>query len=126
MDFNGQYLTYEDYKFLGGSLVIKPFNLLEFRARTEIDDRTQGRLKNLENQKLEVKICVYEIINKIYDFSKKETPSGIKSENIDGYSVTYSDIEEITKAHKKDIQNIIDTSLGECKLDDGTPYLYRG
>ena len=30
MEFNGQYLTYNEYKALGGSLDITPFNLLEF------------------------------------------------------------------------------------------------
>ena len=47
MEFKGQYLTYEDYKALGGTLDLTPFNLLEFEARRRIDIKTQNRLKNI-------------------------------------------------------------------------------
>lgn len=126
MDFDGQYLSYEDYKFLGGSLAIKPFNLLEFKARKEIDDKTYGRLKHLSNQLLEVKTCEFEIINKLVSASKLEEKTGVQSENTDGYSVTYADVEKLAENNQKDISNIINTYLAECKLEDGTPYLYRG
>ena len=46
MEFEGQYLTYEDYKGLGGTLDLMPFNLLEFEARKKIDINTKNRLKN--------------------------------------------------------------------------------
>ena len=40
MEFEGQYLTYEDYKALGGTLNDQmPFNLLEFESRKQIDKR---------------------------------------------------------------------------------------
>ena len=48
MEFSGQYLTYPEYKSLGGTLDIMPFNLLEFEARKKIDNRTLYRLKNVE------------------------------------------------------------------------------
>ena len=44
MEFKGQYLTYQEYKALGGTLDEMPFNLLEFNARKKIDERTFGRL----------------------------------------------------------------------------------
>ena len=50
MEFKGQYLTYQDYKALGGTLDLTPFNLLEFEARKEVDDCTYGRLKKLDTQ----------------------------------------------------------------------------
>ena len=38
MKFEGQYLTFEEYKSLGGTLKDKtPFNLLEIEARNQID-----------------------------------------------------------------------------------------
>ena len=46
MEFEGQYLTYEEYIDLGGTLDLMPFNLLEFEARRKIDIRTQSRLKD--------------------------------------------------------------------------------
>ena len=55
MDFSGQYLTYSEYKVLGGQLDQTPFNLLEYDVRKEIDKQTLGRLVNLEEQREEVK-----------------------------------------------------------------------
>ena len=48
MEFSGQYLNYEEYKSLGGTLDIMPFNILEFESRKRIDERTQNRLKDIE------------------------------------------------------------------------------
>ena len=44
MEFEGQYLTYNEYKALGGRLDQTPFNILEFEARRKIDERTFERL----------------------------------------------------------------------------------
>ena len=63
MEFTGQYLTYDEYKVLGGNLDQTPFNLSEMKARKIIDKYTQGRLIDLETQVLEVKSCVYDLIN---------------------------------------------------------------
>ena len=48
MEFSGQYLTYEEYRALGGTLDLTSFNLLEFEARRQIDIKTFNRLKNVE------------------------------------------------------------------------------
>ena len=56
MEFKGQYLTYEEYLSLGGTLDQTPFNLLEYNARKKIDERTFGRLvdKGQEYQEIVV------------------------------------------------------------------------
>lgn len=130
MTFEGQYLTKDEYIALGGNPDIgdMPFNLLEFRSRKEIDNRTQSRLKNLESQVQEVKLCDFDLINKIEKFIKESQRDLTKtSENTDGYSITYSDIsKEFTDIQNKEIRTTIDTYLSECKLDNGIPYLYRG
>ena len=128
MEFNGQYLTYEEYRALGGTLDLMPFNLLEFRSRKEIDKPTYGRLKDLKEQVQEVKVCDFDLINKINVFIKNENRDrSVSSENTDGYSVTFNDInKEFTQQEKLEIASTIDTYLSECKLEDGTPYLYRG
>ena len=48
MDFTNQYLTYEEYMVLGGTLEEVPFNELEYECRRIIDSRTQNRLKNAD------------------------------------------------------------------------------
>jgi len=120
MDFSEQYLTYAEYRSLGGTLDITPFNLLEFEARRNIDIRTLNRLKGIDSAKIpqEVKLCEYNLINSINDFAesiKSATGNGnIASENIDGYSVSYvksSSIKDIISSKGAEIDDIIRTYL---------------
>lgn len=121
MEFNGQYLTYEEYKNLGGTLEEMPFNILEFKARKQIDNATFNRLVDLKSQVQEVKMCIYDLITEL---NKSEEQSNKSSESIDGYSVSYKSVD--TKEQNKIYGNIIRDYLGESKLEDGTPYLYCG
>ena len=120
MEFSGQYLTYEEYKGLGGTLDLTPFNLLEFEARRQIDIRTFNRIKDLDSEDIpqEVKLCEYNLINSIGSF-KNATDSvasggNVKSENTDGYSITYisaGEISDVVKSRQDEIDNIIKTYL---------------
>ena len=127
MEFNNQYLTYEDYKSLGGTLDEMPFNILELKARQIINERTQNRLKNVEKIPQEVKICVYDLIQIInkYNNSKNSTSSNISSENTDGYSVTYKSGTELTEEQKKQYDDVMETDLYGVIVDN-TPILYLG
>lgn len=120
MEFSGQYLTYEEYRLLGGTLGITPFNLLEFEARRQIDIRTLNRLKNVSSEKIpqEVKLCIFNLIDAINNYAssiKSATENGnIASENTDGYSVTYvksAQIKEIVSSRSTELNDIIDTYL---------------
>ena len=117
MDFSRQYLTHEEYVELGGTLNQTPFNLLEFESRRLIDIRTQNRLKNVENVPQEVKLCEFKLINSIDGYTKsinKAVNENIKSENTDGYAVTYAtttDIEGIIKSKSAELNDTINTYL---------------
>ena len=128
MEYSGQYLTYEDYMALGGTLDLMPFNLLEFEARKEIDKYTFGRLINLDEQVNEVKLCVYNLINTLQGYNNDKTRNkAVSSESIDGYSVSYgANTIDTSKAKESAIKGVINTYLSQCKLDDTTSYLYRG
>ena len=129
MDFTKHYLTYAEYKVLGGNLAETPFNLLELKAQKEIDKYTFGRLQDLQEQVNEVKVCEYELINKYDNYQKAESKqsSGISSESTDGYSVSYgTKSSDSVSSMNQDIENCIKSYLAECKLEDGTPYLYCG
>ena len=127
MEFNNQYLTYEDYKSLGGTLGEMPFNILELKARQIINERTQNRLKDVEKIPQEVKICVYDLINTMnkYNLSNNSTSSNISSENTDGYSVTYKSGTELTEEQKKQYDDVMETDLYGVIVDN-TPILYLG
>lgn len=119
MEFSGQYLTYQEYHDLGGTLQEDPsFNLLEFEARRIIDVRTFNRLKDSTNIPNEVKLCVFDLINSLDSFSKSingtASNGNIASENIDGYSVSYvtsNQIKEIVESRNKELGNIVSTNL---------------
>ena len=132
MEFSGQYLTYEEYKALGGNLDITPFNLLEFEARKKIDNRTQNRIKYMNSKPEEVKLCVNAMINTLVQYvidSSKGINKNIASESIDGYSVSFitgSQIQESIKSKKSELEDIIQTYLGDIRTSDNIPVLYLG
>lgn len=117
MEFSEPYLTYEEYRALGGTLDLTPFNLLEFESRRLIDIRTQNRLKNVDTIPSEVKLCEFKMINSIDGYTKSVNNAvneNIKSENTDGYSVSYAtttDIKEIIKSKSAELDDTISTYL---------------
>ena len=128
MTIEGQYLTYQEYTELGGSLAEAPFKLLEFESRQIVDKYTFGRLKELSSQIQEVKLCIYKLIDTLKSYNASQIQNkAIKSESIDGYSVSYDNgTTSLEQAKNSELYDIVNTYLSECYLDDNTPYLYRG
>lgn len=116
MDFTNQYLSYEEYKELEGTLEEVPFNELEYECRRIIDSRTQNRLKKADEIPQQVKMLEYKMIQDLqgYYISLKKAQSGISSENTDGYSVTYissTQIGQLVESNTKVLQDLISTYL---------------
>ena len=127
MEFEGQYLTYQEYKALGGTLDEMPFNLLEFNARMKIDERTFGRLVDKGQEYKEVKLCVYNMITTLNSYSSYDTQNkAISSESTDGYSISYGTPQKsTTEAKNSELEDIINTYLSNLIVDD-VSVLYRG
>ena len=135
MEFDGQYLTLEEYNILGDGdteLAQMPFNLLEFEARRRIDLRTQNRLKEVESIPQEVKLCEYNLINSIQNYANTingvASNNGIASENTDGYSVSFitsNQISDIVASKTKELDDIIRTYLLGV-IVDGQHLMYTG
>ena len=116
MDFTNQYLTYEEYMVLGGTLQEVPFNELEYECRKIIDSRTQNRLKNADEIPQEVKMLENKMIQTLqgYYVSLEKAQSGVASENTDGYSVSYISSNQISKLIEGKIdvlQDLVSTYL---------------
>lgn len=111
MEFSGQYLTYNEYKELGGNLDITPFNLLEYEARRIIDNRTLQRLKGIEIIPQEVKMCMFALINTINSYtSQSQTSKNISSESVGSYSVSYitgTQIQETINSKNAELTDIV-------------------
>lgn len=126
MDFKGQYLTYQEYKGLGGTLDLTPFNVLEFEARRRIDELTYNRLVGGEDIPEEVKMCEFAIINKVLKAYDEEIGRGKTSESVGSYSVSYnSDIKKLIEDKRIEIQDIISTDLFGV-VYNGEHILYGG
>ena len=127
MEFKGQYLTYQEYLPLGGTLDEMPFNLLEFNARKKIDERTFGRLVDKGQEYKEVKLCIYNMITTLNSYSSYNTQNkAISSESIDGYSISYETPQKsTTEAKNSELENIMNSYLANVIIDN-VPVLYRG
>ena len=130
MEFSNQYLTYEEYKALGGTLDLTPFNLLEFEARKQIDLRTLGRLKNIEDIPQEVKLCDFKLIESLENYaqSMETADKNIASENTDGYSVSYitnNQVQDIVESKNVEFDDLIMTELFGIVIN-GEHIIYNG
>ena len=115
MNFNGQYLTYSEYKMLGGNIDKTPFNLLEFEARRVIDSRTLQRLKGIEKVPQEVKMCMFSLINTLNSYiCESQTSKNISSETVGSYSVSYitgTQIQETINSKNAELTDMVVTYL---------------
>ncbi len=116
MDYTNQYLSYQEYFELGGTLEEVPFNELEYECRRIIDSRTQNRLKNANVIPQEVKMLEYKMIQNLqkYYILITKAQSGIESENTDGYSIKYissSQIGQIVEHEYDNLNELISTYL---------------
>lgn len=123
MTFDNHYLTYSEYLELGGTLEELPFNKLEYECERLIDSRTLNRLKDISTIPDEVKMCTFKLIETIsfYQSSVSQTQNGIKSENIDGYSVSYlssTEIDAVLKSKEDELQELISTYLFGVIVND--------
>ena len=127
MEFKGQYLTYQEFKALGGTLDEMPFNLLEYNARMKIDERTFGRLVDKGQEYQEVKLCVYNMITTLNSYSSYDTQNkAISSESTDGYSISYGTPQKsVIEAKNSELEDIINSYLANVIIDN-VPVLYRG
>lgn len=127
MEFKGQYLTYQEYLALGGTLDEMPFNLLEYNARKKIDERTFGKLVDKGQEYQEVKLCVYDMITTLNSYSSYDTQNkAISSESIDGYSISYGTPQKsITESKNSELEDIMNSYLANIVIDN-VPVLYRG
>ena len=127
MEFKGQYLTYQEYLALGGTLDEMPFNLLEYNARKKIDERTFGRLVDKGQEYKEVKLCVYNMIITLNSYSSYDTQNkAISSESTDGYSISYGTPQKsVVEAKNGELEDIMNSYLANIVIDN-VPVLYRG
>ena len=122
-----KYINKEEYiELLGADGIPDDFNNLVIKASSYINRRTFGRI-DIENIPEEVKYAtclIIELENKA-NIQKQEI-GNIKSQNIEGWSETYSTSEEIDSKLKSDKKDIVKEELWNVIGKDGNYLLYRG
>jgi hypothetical protein len=100
------------------NLIIKASNYINYKTFGRIDEN------NIPEQ---VKYVTCLIVNLINEQETKLSEIGnLKSQNIEGWSETYSTPEEIKKEYSEKMQTTLSTYLWNVVGKDGLPLLYCG
>ena len=124
-------LTYlkdeEEYKeVLGADNVPKDFKKLNIEASNYINYKTFGRIDE-NNVPEQVKYVTCLIVNLINEENTKLSEIGnLKSQNIEGWSESYSTPEEVKADYKDKKQKVLNQYLWNVIGTDGNPLLYCG
>lgn len=122
-----EYLTYEEYEQLGGTLSETDFSKEIHRACAFVDSRTFDRLQTTETISPKVKYCCKDLVE--YLASAKSVDGRIvssrtqKANNL-SESETYSSATHDER--NADMLEIVYDYLINEKDDNGTPLMYRG
>ena len=123
-----KYITDENeyLKILGATNVPDNFDNLNIQASNYINYRTFGRI-NENNIPEQVKYSTCLIINLQDEENTKLFEIGnLKSQNIEGWSESYSTPEEIKKDYEDKKQKVLNQYLWNVIGNDGNPLLYCG
>lgn len=122
-----EYITGEEYKtLLGATSIPNNFKKLVIQASNYINKQTFGRIdkNNIPEQVQYVTCLIVDLLNE--QDTKLSEIGNLKSENIEGWSKSYSTPEEIQKEYAKKMQTTLSTYLWNVIGTDGKPLLYCG
>ena len=132
------YLTYIEYKNMGGTLDETTFNDYEFQAECEINWYTFNRLKQDVTFPDEVKKCVYRLISILQSKAQAlvvdgqsadgSVVAGVASQSNDGVSISFNTLsaKDMVELAKTEISDCINKYLQGVMNSLGQKVLYRG
>ena len=121
-----QYLTYEEYQEIGGTLDLTAFNRDIDRACGFIDANTQNRLQSVLEVSQRVKACVRDLVEYLASNIANGKTVTSKSQSAGGVSESESYATRTTDEINAEMFNIVYDYLATEKDDFGTPLMYRG
>ena len=119
-----EYLTYEEYKGIGGTLEETAFNRNIERAYAMIDIRTHSRLLEFEEIPKIVKIVCVDLLDYISTNSVEKVVTS-RSQSAGGVSESESYAEKTAEDYSADLDRIFEP-LAVVKTKNGISILYRG
>jgi hypothetical protein len=124
---HAQYLTYDEYRDLGGKVSQTAYPVHELKARKRIDYLTDSRVQYMAVIPEAVKLCAFalmEMESAVGVEAQAQNPV-VTSFNTDGYSESYGHVPDAEAAGKQMNQLVGEYLYGE-KDDYGVPLLFRG
>ena len=121
-----QYLTYEEYKEIGGTLDLTAFERNIDRACGFVDSHTFGRLRKSSTVSRMVKACVRDLVEYLANNVSNGKSVTSKSQSAGGVSESESYATKNTDEINAEMLNIVyDYLINEFDVD-GVPLMYRG
>lgn len=120
-----QYLTYEEYAEIGGTLDLTAFNRNIDRACAMIDIRTQSRLEAFESIPQIVKIVCADLVGYIANNTVEKPFMTSRSQSAGGVSESESYAVKTVNDFANDLDRIFEPLTG-VKTKNGISILYRG
>lgn len=121
-----QYLTYEEYQEIGGTLDSAAFERNIDRACAIVDSHTQNRLQSVLGVSQRAKSCVRDLVEYLASNMASGKPVTSKSQSAGGVSESESYATKTTDEINCEMLNIVYDYLSTEKDDYGTPLMYRG
>lgn len=123
-----QYLTYDEYVDMGGTMAESDYAVAEFKARSRIDWLTLARVQNMHTVPEEVKLAMMAImsVDAKYSASAQADSAIVSSFSTDGYSESYGGVSEQTQAIEDKLNREVTKMLFGVLDDYGVPLIYRG
>ena len=119
------YLTYEQYKEIGGVLDLTAFNRNIDRACGIIDNATHNRIECMAEVPQRAKALCRDLVEYLVENNGVKIVTS-KSQSAGGVSESESYANKTADDVYGDIQNMLYDYLGNEIDDNGTPLLYRG
>lgn len=127
------YLTYDEYKQMGGQLSEAAFSTLEFRASKALDMLTHGRVADEQPVREAVKLAVYALVGEM-DADEKRAAAydgrEVQSMSNDGVSVTFASGAqagaEAVRAQNARYAGLLKSYLAGETTEDGLSLIYAG
>lgn len=117
------YLTYDEYKSMGGAADEPAFTRLCTAACGRIDRLTHGRIHGLDEVPEAVRLAAFELIHRAESYEAED--ARVASFTNDGMSVSY--VQETAPQRDSSLNSVvIDLLWGQKAADGKTPLLYAG
>ena len=121
-----QYLTYEEYTEIGGTLDLTAFNRNIDRACGVIDNATHNRIEYMAEVPQRAKALCRDLVEYLTRYSTSDMVVSSRSQSAGGVSESESYVTKTDVELQADIDNMIVDYLMAETDDNGTPLLYRG